>query len=291
MKKLTILSCALFLVLPKISSQDTVKLTTGDKIIVNVVETGEKYVKYRKIDKHNGRIYKQDKEFVFVILYENGTVDSVFQKLNPNYGHIKTVVANNTQQEYTEIIQQLEKTSKNKIILTEKKGIDNSDDEETQAGQHTIYVEGFGNYINFYSIGYDYTLKLKEKHKLSFNFGVSYFLRHYVNAICSSITFAPEINYLYGKNHHFELGVGFLYDLELFHHPLESSYTNNEWFVPIRVGYRYQREKGGFFFKIAYIPSFTSYGAVTFTDNENAKFWFMPFGVGVAFGYTFKNRK
>ena len=70
--------------------------------------------------------------------------------------------------------------------------IDTLKAEKEPIGQHTIYAEGFGN-AYWYSIGYDYTLKLKEKHKLSFNFGVNYL---------DFFTLAPQISYLYGKKHH-----------------------------------------------------------------------------------------
>ena len=38
--------------------------------------------------------------------------------------------------------------------------------EKEQLGQHTIYGEAFGSAGLFYSVGYDYTLKLKEKRKV-----------------------------------------------------------------------------------------------------------------------------
>ncbi|MDR0830816.1 MAG: hypothetical protein LBN95_12025 [Prevotellaceae bacterium] len=97
MKKLTTLFVLFFLSLSSVFAQDTIKLTNGYKIIVNIVESGDKYVKYRKTEKTDGRIYKQQKEFIFVILYANGAVDSVFQKLNPNYVD-KPIVTNEESQ-------------------------------------------------------------------------------------------------------------------------------------------------------------------------------------------------
>ena len=41
-------------------------------------------------------------------------------------------------------------------------------------GLHTVYVEVYGNAFEGYTIGYDYALKLREKHKLSFNCGFGY---------------------------------------------------------------------------------------------------------------------
>ena len=51
--------------------------------------------------------------------------------------------------------------------------------------------------------------------------------------------------------------------------------------VPIRIGYRYQRENGGFFWKIAFVPSFSNVYEDSFT--------FKPSG-GVALGFTFRKR-
>ena len=152
--------------------------------------------------------------------------------------------------------------------------IDTLKAEKEQIGQHTIYAEGLGN-AYWYNIGYDYTLKLKEKHKLSFNFGVSYsFL----------FALAPEISYLYGKKHHLELGVGATYWMSIYN-PID--YTGF-WDIPFRIGYRYQRENGGFFFKIAYMPVFTIQENF---DGENDFRGFTPLWGGVAFGYTFKHKK
>jgi len=153
--------------------------------------------------------------------------------------------------------------------------IDTLKAEKEPIGQHTIYAEGLGS-AYWYSIGYDYTLKLKEKHKLSFNFGVSYF---------SGIFLAPQISYLYGKKHHLELGVGTAYLMDIIY----PEYTG-VWWLPFRIGYRYQRENGGFFFKIAYMPSF-------FFHLHNEEGYnsvireFVPYWGGVAFGYTLKNKK
>jgi hypothetical protein len=146
---------------------------------------------------------------------------------------------------------------------------------KVRSGQHTIFAEGFGNAGLWYIVGYDYTLKLKEKHKLSFNLGVQYIpyhKKHYQFSV------APQISYLYGKNHHLELGVGGTYDFYRF----DDDY-NIGWIVPFRIGYRYQREKGGFFFKIAYTPIYTN---VEFLGTDG--WWFMPLFAGIAIGYTFK---
>jgi hypothetical protein len=167
------------------------------------------------------------------------------------------------------------------------------DSNKTLKGQHTIYTEFFGNAGLWYSVGYDYTLKLKEKHKLSFNCGFQYFpitnyfpdfppAGSYPKLILygSQITISPQINYLYGKNHHLDLGIGITYDAYINHKDRKIK-EGLGFMMPFRIGYRYQREKGGFFFKIAYTPIYLI--SIDFFDIK-----FIPLFAGIAFGYTFK---
>jgi hypothetical protein len=148
------------------------------------------------------------------------------------------------------------------------------DSNKTPKGQHTIFAEGFGNVGLWYSVGYDYTLKLKEKHKLSFNCGFQYIPYHKKHF---TFSLPAQISYLYGKNHHVELGAGGTYQLYRF-----NDEHDKNWIIPFRIGYRYQRENGGFFFKIAYTPVYTN---VSFFNDG---WWFMPLFAGIAVGYTFK---
>jgi len=76
------------------------------------------------------------------------------------------------------------------VFCFSQDSIDNPDDEHTHRGQHTVYTELLGN-AGLCSIGYDYTLKLKEKEKLSFNCGFLY--------TGEAALFSPQINYLQGK--------------------------------------------------------------------------------------------
>ena len=161
--------------------------------------------------------------------------------------------------------------------------------EKKQSGQHSVYMEFFGNAGLWYSIGYDYMLNLKEKHKLSFNCGFQYFPYTDYNLVLeeSVFTLSPQINYLYGKKHHLELGVGITYDLVIrYRNSVDKTATG--WSVPFRIGYRYQKEDGGFFFKIAYIPAYINHYVLMPIIGDD---WFMPLWAGVAIGYTFKNKK
>ena len=59
------------------------------------------------------------------------------------------------------------------VFCFSQDSIDNTDKEHTHTGQHTVYMELLGN-TGFLGVGYDYTIKLKEKEKISFNCGFQF---------------------------------------------------------------------------------------------------------------------
>ena len=139
--------------------------------------------------------------------------------------------------------------------------------------RHSIYAELLGNSF-FYSVNYDYLFRIyKNDIKLAVGTGIGYFSYGYLSAEGKSLTihyfyFTPEVNFLFGKkSHYFETGMS-----------LTSVIPNGKYvaFVPNgRIGYRYQPQKGGFLFRIAYTPAFTTWGWIGYC-------WF-----GVSFGYIF----
>lgn len=143
-------------------------------------------------------------------------------------------------------------------------------------GLHTVYVEVYGNAFEGYTIGYDYALKLHEKHKLSFNCGFGYVpdLDNFFNFFDFPI--ATEISYLYGKEHHLELGVGATCNANFW--SSKGGFYRADWLTPFRIGYRFQKDDGDLFFKAAATP-FIWWNLSSFMP------WF-----GVAVGYTFKSR-
>lgn len=169
-----------------------------------------------------------------------------------------------------------------------------------QIGQHTIYAEIFGN-AGTAVIGYDYVVPFKNMHKISFNCGVFLGMprsSRYTN-IPEGVTcyenvgwdenaiISPQISYLYGRNHHLELGIGLTYNyLNILRWiDADDDYPpENYWHIPFRVGYRHQREKGGLFLKIAYTP-------IIIDPFKRESRNFIPIWGGVALGYTFKNKK
>ena len=143
-------------------------------------------------------------------------------------------------------------------------------------GQHTVFTEFFGNSLFWYHIGYDYTLFLKSKHKLSFAFGCEYLPIYYKSSKDWSHTlcYSPHISYLFGKKHHLEIGVGFMYYTKYYRPAIRILA------IPFQIGYRFQKPNGGFFWKIhidAVQPIFY---------KRNYLDFLFPWG-GVSFGYTF----
>ena len=137
---------------------------------------------------------------------------------------------------------------------------------------HSIYVELLGN-STFYSVNYDYLFRIyKDNIKLAVGAGIGY-VSLTVGAdprkksILRAFYFTPEVNLLFGKkSHYFETGTAFM-----------TAIVNNKYVQSLpsgRIGYRYQPQKGGFLFRIAYTPIFTM-GWLGYC-------WF-----GASFGYIF----
>ena len=142
--------------------------------------------------------------------------------------------------------------------------------------QHNLFFELFGSSWYIYNITYDCSFQLKEKNKISVGLGMQYFPRLDLYGM------TPQINYLYGKRRHLELGVGYAILREKWFH--NSGYY--KYFVlhsiPIRVGYRFQKEEGGYFWKIAVLGLIGDFYPLYGT-------YILPYA-GVSFGYTFKKR-
>jgi hypothetical protein len=99
----------------------------------------------------------------------------------------------------------------------------------------------------------------------------------YYNTGANSIASVPlQINYLYGSGNSFvELGAGTTF--------MRSQGSTNGtffqfdndvgFFATATIGYRYQQDNGGINFRVAFVPTLSSYG-------------FIPIG-GISIGYTF----
>jgi len=154
--------------------------------------------------------------------------------------------------------------------------------------RNTIFVELLGN-GGIYSLNYDRILISKEKWKLAGRAGVSYF--NFFDDFNTQFYAIPlEVSHLLGKGNHFlETGLGFtpLYKTS---EGIGEININQETLFLIstaRLGYRYQRKDGGFFFKAGWTPQFNKayrFGNSPFPKNYS---YFEPIMGGIGAGYTF----
>lgn len=146
--------------------------------------------------------------------------------------------------------------------------------------KNTIYFEALGN-GGIYSVNYDRILFTKKLFKISGGIGISYFppsIRY--NHI---FTYPVEITFLYGRKNHLEVGIGYTPVFNLYNEDIFKVYDIYSYPV-LRIGYRFQKLNGGFFFKTGLLLYFLD---TDFTKDYsiygNNKTW-----LGLGVGYTFK---
>jgi hypothetical protein len=158
--------------------------------------------------------------------------------------------------------------------------------------KNSFFLELGGNSL-FYSLNYDRILLDRSAWKLSGRIGGMYFPGFMV-ANRHMIGIPVEVSYLRGnRNHHLEIGLGFtpIYDT----YPLSTSRGEDyQWRDLVvlgvaRIGYRYQKREGGFFFKTGFTPLL---GTVHNLREEwrwrgKKELFGYPLA-GLAFGYTLK---
>lgn len=161
---------------------------------------------------------------------------------------------------------------------------------EVFTAKNAIYGE-LGGSSGLYAINYGRIFYQKNKLKLSGSLGFSMVNRSSPQPLLSSYwspVIPAEFTVFWGKSrHHLELGIGITpYSMRLLHHdlgnpgiPLEKVSWSAE--VPLRIGYRYQKPEGGFFFRFGYTPIFS----LNIHINESADFF--PLWGGISFGKSF----
>jgi hypothetical protein len=147
--------------------------------------------------------------------------------------------------------------------------------EQTQAKplfkNNTVYATFGSNFETFYMLHYDRILWRKNLWKVGANVGAAYFSEAGKSPAWS---FSPGGSLLFGKTHHAELGLNYRFITK------ETSQTQE--FLPA-LGYRFQRDKGGFFgsFKAGISVYDTKY-------NSGLEFGIRSRGVVlVGLGFTF----
>ncbi|MCH7413640.1 hypothetical protein MM213_09100 [Belliella sp. R4-6] len=158
--------------------------------------------------------------------------------------------------------------------------------------KNSVYVELGGNSL-FYSLNYSRILHQHDRLKISGSAGFSFFKQSGGDQISGvSPYWSPllpvEITAFWGRScHHLEVGTGGTFyssrTLE-FNPDASSNFQENkslEAIIPLRIGYRYQQPKGGFFFRVGYTPGFN----LSFSSQNPVEFH--PLWGGISLGKSF----
>ncbi|PTM03194.1 MAG: hypothetical protein DA405_11105 [Bacteroidetes bacterium] len=133
--------------------------------------------------------------------------------------------------------------------------------------RNSVYFEVIGYEALLYNVGVERIVLSAGKHKISTAVGFQYNRDDYAEfSLESSLSFLPQVSYLYGRKHHLELGAGASIKLKPF------------VVYPMRIGYRFQKPSGGLLFKIAFTPIY--FPNLFFGSS------ILPCG-SLALGYTF----
>jgi hypothetical protein len=157
----------------------------------------------------------------------------------------------------------------------------------TFSARNAVYVE-FGGASGRYAVNYSKIFHQKGKLKLNASAGFSMWRNKISDFNTIWLPVIPlEVTAFYGKsNHHLELGLGFTSYLDrTLDFDSETLEIDDKVVfgaaIPLRVGYRYQKPEGGFFFRVGYTPFFS----VPVGGRED---WVStPIFAGVSFGKSF----
>ena len=155
---------------------------------------------------------------------------------------------------------------------------------EIFTSRHSAFLEVGGNGILF-SLNYEHIFWQKGKLKTAARVGITPLLFIDFNEkLYIGPPFIPTevVGFLGRKNHHFEFGAGYT----PFWLPASKDKFSSEtdpyqygYFLPFRLGYRFQRpEKGDYFYRVGYTPVFISI---------KDKFLFEPLFCGISIGKNF----
>jgi hypothetical protein len=153
--------------------------------------------------------------------------------------------------------------------------------------RNTFFLELGGN-AWFYSLNYDRILLDRDKWKLSGRVGAMYVPSF--RAVDRHMVGVPlEISYLRGRDRHFlEMGLGVTATYDTY--PLSDTRIRELAVMGVaRIGYRYQKPEGGFFFKTGFTPMAGLVYDLRYRirgTNVNSAFAY-PL-VGLAVGHTLK---
>jgi hypothetical protein len=173
------------------------------------------------------------------------------------------------------------------VLLTLPFQAFSQEETETFTAKNAIYFE-VGGSSGRYAVNYSKIFHQKGKLKLNASAGFSMWRDQLNDFKTLWLPVIPlEVSALYGKsNHHLELGLGFTSylgrTLDINSETFEfSEKVVFDAFIPLRVGYRYQKPEGGFFFRVGYTP------IIDFPPRTGGNWSFNPYHAGVSFGKSF----
>jgi len=158
---------------------------------------------------------------------------------------------------------------------------------ETFTAKNAIYLE-VGGSSGRYAVNYSNIFHQKGKLKLNASAGFSMWRNKISDFKTIWLPVIPlEVSALYGKsNHHLEMGFGLIsfLDRTLAIDSETFEFSDKVVFgavIPVRIGYRYQKPEGGFFFRVGYTPFFN------LPVGERKDWVFTPIFAGVSVGKSF----
>jgi len=161
--------------------------------------------------------------------------------------------------------------------------LENPRDYSKFPAMNSNYIELLGN-AGLYSLNFDRVVLYRKKFKISGRVGaniwpVGYNLEQ---------AYVVENNYIFFDSpHHFEVGPGLT--LQRKYNPVCSDTSQypkysweSVWFGMFRLGYRYQKEEEGFFFRFGLTPIlYRKYNCAT--DIPPAKWFWLGVAIGVSY--------
>lgn len=119
-----------------------------------------------------------------------------------------------------------------------------------------LFAEGFG-YGGYGSVNYEYIFLRKKNFTFSSRIGIgSYHIWDFTNRFNPDIILPIGINAFYGKKHHVEFGIGQIISSMIQTNLDLQPKRKNQLNGGISIGYRYQKDTGGFFLRLFYSPIF-----------------------------------
>jgi hypothetical protein len=163
--------------------------------------------------------------------------------------------------------------------------------------RNAVFVELLGS-SDFYSVNYDRIFIKDSLIKLSVNIGLGVYPSPAVGPPLTtgvSQNYSTSINLLIGnRRHYLELGAGITYSiggLSFWAVPRNGKlHPTIGLFIVPRIGYRYQKDSKGFFFRVGFTPLIliNDYSHLDLlTGNSGFKTPFFNYMGGLSFGYSF----